>query len=115
MRICVASQFERKNLHRQQICDLYDTTGIFQEKKSRFTSNVVFSVLYQTREKKLAIMKRKYVYVLHEASSHDQVQLCKISRTQSAFALLCSILIYGSLLNSVWYQRAIRLLRIPKQ
>lgn len=33
----VASEFERKNVHRQQICDLYDTSGIFQERKSRFT------------------------------------------------------------------------------
>jgi len=33
----VASEFERKNLHRQQICDLYDTSGIFQERKCRFT------------------------------------------------------------------------------
>jgi len=36
-KFCVASEFERKNVHRQQICDLYDTSGIFQERKCRFT------------------------------------------------------------------------------
>ena len=48
--VCVASQVERKNLHRQQIFDLYDTTGIFQERNSLATSNLVFPVLFKTRE-----------------------------------------------------------------
>lgn len=39
-----------KNLHRQQICDLYDTNGIFQQRKFRFTSSLVFSALCRTRE-----------------------------------------------------------------
>ena len=41
---------ERKNLHRQQICDLYDTNGIFQQRKFHFTSNLIFSVFCKTRE-----------------------------------------------------------------
>ena len=32
----VASQVERKNLRSQQICDLYDTTGIFSWKEVSF-------------------------------------------------------------------------------